>query len=154
MSTIAVRNRALPSIEKARVLLTECRKVQDVLRIKALAQAVASCEASENARDEASAIVLLAKARIGELTAAIEKSRTVGAGRGKGVTRVPSGNKSKTEQLEAEGISRKEAAECERIAALKRTGTGGRSRTSRPVDSRRSSTIARSTRSGSRSSGS
>jgi tRNA/tmRNA/rRNA uracil-C5-methylase (TrmA/RlmC/RlmD family) len=55
--------------------------VKEVMQIKALAQAVASCSASEEARDEAAAIVLLSKARIGELdllTTLIEQSTVPG----------------------------------------------------------------------------
>jgi len=64
-----VESGGLPSIEKARALLTHCRSVQECMRIKALAQAVASCTAAEASKNEAAAIVLLAKARVGELTA-------------------------------------------------------------------------------------
>lgn len=108
---------ALPSLEKARALLTQCRSVQEVMRIKALAQAVASCEASENARDEASAIVLLSKARIGELTMALEK---VPPGKRRGSEFLLGTQKSAA--LEADGLTRKEAAECERIADLHHSG--------------------------------
>ena len=69
MTAIQVRSEALPSLEKARMLLERCRSTQECQKIRALAQAVASCAATEQARDEAAAIVLLAKARIGELTA-------------------------------------------------------------------------------------
>jgi N6-adenosine-specific RNA methylase IME4 len=106
----------LPSIEKARSLLTQCRSVHEVMKIKALAQAVASCANAEGARDEAAAIVLLAKARIGDLTAAIPK------GQPKPGSRAEPGSAPKREALEAEGISRKEAAECEKIAGLARSG--------------------------------
>lgn len=66
--------------------------------------------------------MLLAKARVGELTSDLERAKVKGVGRGLGVRRVPDGNKSKSEALEEEGISRKEAAECEKIAALKASG--------------------------------
>ncbi len=120
--TLAVRSEALPTLEKARALLERSRKVQDVMKIKALAQAVASCEASESARIEACAIVLLAKARIGELTAAIEKAPAIGKRAGRGRIVSSAREQTKSAQLEAEGISRKEAAECERIAELKKSG--------------------------------
>ena len=69
MNNLARREASgLPSIEKARELLTRCRTVQECMKIKALAQAVASVEAGEAAKNEAGAIVLLAKARVGELT--------------------------------------------------------------------------------------
>ena len=59
MSDLARRDGGgLPSIEKARALLVQCRSVQECMKIKALAQAVASCTAVEEARDEASKIVL------------------------------------------------------------------------------------------------
>jgi N6-adenosine-specific RNA methylase IME4 len=112
----------LPSIERARVLLAQCRSVQEVVRIKALARAVASCTNAEGARDEAAAIVLLAKARVGELTAELPKAKAEHGGAGGGSRAVPVGNTSKSAALEAEGVSRKEAAECEKLAALKRDG--------------------------------
>ena len=108
----------LPSIEKARELLTRCRSVQECMKIKALAQAVASCADAEGARNEASAIVLLAKARVGELTAALTKAN---AGRhGKIASRVEV--ISKKSALAADGLSEKEAAECEKIASLQKSG--------------------------------
>lgn len=114
----------LPSIEKARALLTQCRSVQECMRIKALAQAVASCADAEGAKNEAAAIVLLAKARVGELTVeakAVAPKDRGAAGRGKKF--VPVGNElTRTARLEAEGLSRKEAAECEKIADLKKSG--------------------------------
>ncbi len=117
MSDLARRQEGgLPSIEKARALLTQCRSVQECMRIKALAQAVASCADAEGARNEAAAIVLLTKARVGELTAALPK-----AARGGAPTRGKS-NCSKAEQLFDESLSRKEAAECEKIASLKASG--------------------------------
>jgi hypothetical protein len=67
---------ALPSLEKARQLLEKSRTTQECMKIKALAQAVASCAATEQSRDEAAAIVLLAKARIGELTRDAEELLT------------------------------------------------------------------------------
>jgi N6-adenosine-specific RNA methylase IME4 len=122
MSThIEKRSSALPSIEKARVLLAQCRSVQECQKIKALAQAVASCSAVEEARDEASKIVLLAKARVGELTkegakAVPAKERNPSGGI------VPRRNDTRQAKLEAEGLSRKEAAECEKIADLQKSG--------------------------------
>ena len=67
--------------------------------------------AAELGRDEASAIVLLAKARVGELTAALPKLTKAEAGSRRELA-------TKNDSLEAEGISRKEAAECEKIASL------------------------------------
>jgi hypothetical protein len=98
---------ALPSIEKARFLLEKCRTTNECQRIRALAQAVASCAATEQARDEAAAIVLLAKARIGELTATMKRINPGGKGGG---SNVPAGNVRRTEALAAEGLSRKDAA--------------------------------------------
>ncbi len=77
---------------------------------------------------DAAEIVIEAKAKIGEFTKAMAKARTKGAGRGLGS--VPSGNKPKGAQLEAEHLSRKEAAECEAIHAI-RAPTGRRTRTPR-----------------------
>ncbi len=122
MSKLATRAPAgLPSLEKARAILTRCRTVQECMKIKALAQAVASCADAEGARDEAAAIVLLAKARVGELTQKIERApHARGAGRGKWA--VPTGNTPKGDTLSRDGLTRKAAAECEKIAALKASG--------------------------------
>ena len=109
---------ALPSLEKARQLLEHSRTTQECMKIKAIAQAVASCTATEQARDEACAIVLLAKARIGELTREMPKAPPVS---GKRAATVPIGN-TKRDALAAEGLSRKNAAECEKIADLKKSG--------------------------------
>lgn len=76
--------------------------------------------ASEQARNEASAIVLLAKARVGELTREMPQ-----ADRGGKPDRGAS-NSSKSGQLTAEGLSRKDAAECEKIAFARRGGTNRR----------------------------
>jgi hypothetical protein len=69
--------------------------------------ATSSCAATEQARDDAAAIVLLAKARIGELTREMPKAKAGRAGGPNPV--VPSGNK--TSALAAEGLSRKDAAD-------------------------------------------
>ena len=113
MTAIQVRSEALPSLEKARMLLERCRSTQECQKIRALAQAVASCAATEQARDEAAAIVLLAKARIGELTREMTKVTPQVSGRagGKGSSRAE--QPSKSAALAAEGLSRKDAAECE-----------------------------------------
>jgi hypothetical protein len=109
---------ALPSLEKARSLLEGCRKTHECQKIKALAQAVAYCATSVQARDEASAIVLLAKARIGELTAEVKALPPT-----ERRTSLPAETKStRTDRLAAEGLSRKDAGECEKIAALKKSG--------------------------------
>ena len=112
----------LPSIEKARELLTRCRTVQECMKIKALAQAVASVEDGEAAKNEAAAIVLLAKARVGELTAALPKTAPSEKGErsAKNVGSRP--EQTKSGRLEAEGLSRKEAAECEKISSLQKSG--------------------------------
>ena len=115
--TLALVSKAnsLPSIEKARDLLAHCRSIQEVKKIKAVADAVKSCEMSEDAAREAHAIVLFAKARIGELTAELPKS-----------TKAQAGSRTKLapkrDALDSEGISRKEAAECERLAEMQKTG--------------------------------
>ena len=88
---------------------------------RALAQAVASCAATEQARDDAAAIVLLAKARIGELTAEVKATRPAEVARSGGHAKAasfrPGTQQTRTERLAAEGLSRKDAAECEKIAA-------------------------------------
>jgi N6-adenosine-specific RNA methylase IME4 len=112
---------ALPSLEKARSILERCRATGECMRIRAIAQAVASVAASEAARDEALAIVLMAKARIGELTA--EVKATPPAEKGKRARGVRSGaERTRTERLAADNLSRKNAAECEKIALLRKSG--------------------------------
>jgi len=74
---------------------------------------------------EASEIVLLAKARIGELTAEVkgltESERGKLGGRGRKL--VPAGDKlSRSAALDAEGLTRKDAAACEAIRRLKDAG--------------------------------
>lgn len=127
MKSITVRSDALPSLEKARALLEHSRTTQECMKIRALAQAVASCAATEQARDEAAAIVLLAKARIGELTKEIPivspKEKASAGGHAKaGHVLSSDREQSKSERLASEGLSRKDAAECEKIAALKKSG--------------------------------
>lgn len=122
MSDIVVRSEALPSLEKARALLERCRSTQECMHIKALAQAVASAAASEQAKNEAAAIVLLAKARVGELT---RETAPPVPNDGSRNGHVPVGNVTKpkrTDALAAQGLSRKDAAECEKLADLKRSG--------------------------------
>jgi N6-adenosine-specific RNA methylase IME4 len=114
----------LPSIEKARALLTQCRSVQEVMRIKALAQAVASCANAEGARDEAAAIVLLARRRCGEIETEIKATPPEVSGARGGhakagtVGRSQVEQPSRTERLAVEGRSRKTAAEDQKLAAL------------------------------------
>jgi transposase len=71
-------------------------------------------ERDRRAYVEAEAIILLAKARIGELTAGMQKAKPSGAGKGHGS--VPSRNTPKRKALESEGLTRKDAAECENEA--------------------------------------
>lgn len=111
--------KALLSIDRARALLDRCRTVSECMRIKAIAQAVASMKAGEAAGIEAAQVVLLAKARVGVLTAALHKAKPGRGGKGK-KSLVTAGNKSS--RLAAEGISRKAAAENEKIAALQESG--------------------------------
>lgn len=113
---------ALPSIEKARAMLEQCRRVNECQKIRALAQAVASCAATEQARDHAAAIVLLAKARIGELTAQVKATPNDGRRGNQHEARSRPERATRTDRLAAEGLSRKDAAECEKIAELKKSG--------------------------------
>ena len=114
----------LPSLEKARAALVQCRTMAEVGKIKALAMAVASCAAAESTRTEAAGIVLECKARMGEITAELPKTP---AGRPEKISsqREPISPRppSKSEALEAEGVSRKSAAENEKLASLKADGT-------------------------------
>jgi len=65
-----------------------------------------------------SAIVLLAKARIGELTAEMAKVPAGDARVGRSPESRSGTQVTKRDALAAEGLSRKDAAECEKIAAL------------------------------------
>lgn len=113
---------ALPSLDKVRTILAAAETIRDVQKVKALAQAVANCEVSEDARERAHKIVILAKARMGELTRAMPKvpPRVSGKAGGKGTSKaeVPS----KRDSLKAEGVSEKQAAEAEKLAAMKDSG--------------------------------
>ena len=104
----------LPSLEKARAILTKCRSVQEVMKIKAIAQAVASCHAAEQAGHEAQAIVLLATARVGELTKELEDTRKTSR-----QFAAPSGKLTKRENLAKHGLD-----------SSGRVGRGARSLTS------------------------
>jgi len=116
VSNIEKRATALPSLEKARSLLATCRSVGEVAKIRALAQAVATSERGREIAIEAEGIVLFADARIGELTAEILEVKRGGArDRGKS-------NCSRGEQLNAEGISRKRAVECQKMSVLEKSG--------------------------------
>jgi len=123
---VAEKSNALPSLEKARQLLEHSRTTQECMKIKALAQAVASCAATEQSRDEAAAIVLLAKARIGELTREMKAVPAGERGGGRKSDEIarsrPEQAIQRTERLAAEGLTRKDAAECEKIADLKKSG--------------------------------
>ena len=119
MTAMIHRNESLPSLDKARALLERSRSTQEVMRIKALAQAVAAVAATEQARDEAAAIVLLAKARIGS-SRPRSQSRCMAARAG--ARKFRSGTIAKATVWLPEGISRKDAAECEKIAGLKKSG--------------------------------
>lgn len=78
---------------------------------------MATLERGKEIAIEAGEIVLLADARIGELTR--EFKGAPGARR----DLVPVGNKvARTDALAEEGLSRKQAAECEKIAALAEAG--------------------------------
>lgn len=109
----------LPSLEKARAALVQCRTMAEVGKIKALAMAVASCAAAESTRTEAAGIVLECKARMGEITAELPKAPE----RGKRTPVFPAGTPHKSAALASEGVSRKSAAENEKLASLKADGT-------------------------------
>lgn len=116
---------ALPSLDQARAILASKETIREVRHIEALAQAVKSRAASEDARNHAAALVLLCQARIGELTQRItaEPAHVTGARGGRGRKAVPGGNTlSRSARLEAEGLTRKDASECEAIARLDERG--------------------------------
>lgn len=116
--TVAIvrKAEALPSLEKVRFMLAETVSAHEVKKIRAIAQAVASVERGKEIAQDAGEIILLADARVGELTREIEKAPRGGKPeRGKS-------NTSKREVLLADGVSEKQAAQCEKIAALKDSG--------------------------------
>lgn len=118
MGAIVQRSSALPSVEKARALLAEARSIGAVKKISAIAQAVATSERGKEIAVEAEAIVLFAKARIGELTKELDKAE-----RARNDLRSAEERRAtKTGALEAEGLSRKQAAECEKIAVVAKSG--------------------------------
>lgn len=114
---------ALPSVEKARGLLAHARSTHEVKKIRAVAQAVATLERGKEIAIDAGEIVLLADVRIGELTKEMQKAAPkAGPGRSNKTKSASPTAFSKTAQLAAEGISKQQAAECERIAELAATG--------------------------------
>ena len=116
MSKALAKAGALPSIERARELLSKARSTDEVMKIRVLAQAVASVRRGTAAGVEAAEIVLLAKARIGELTSELAQAPNEGGPKRK------SSSVKKHDSLAAEGLSRKDAAECEAIRRLKDAG--------------------------------
>lgn len=124
MSDLAKRSESLPSLEKARAMLERCESLGECQKMKALAQAVASVAVSEEARERAAKIVLLAKARGGELTAEMVKApppKDFGGKRAVSSAREQTAA-TKSAALAAEGLTRKDASEYERLAALKKSG--------------------------------
>lgn len=97
-TAITVSARALPTIEKARTLLAEARSPGEIRKIKAVAQAIATLERGKEIAIDAGEIILLADARIGELTAALPKAAPGGRGGG---AKVSAGNNRKGEELDA-----------------------------------------------------
>jgi hypothetical protein len=120
VSIARVENGALPSIDRARAMLAEARSTNEVRKIRAVAQAVATLERGKEIAIDAAEIILQADARIGELT------REMGDEKGpKGRPRkgAPSGNTfSRTAKLDVENLTRKQAAECEKVAKLNDSG--------------------------------
>lgn len=116
VQTLAVRpHEALPSVEKARALLAECRSTHEVKKIHALAQAVATAARGTEIGLDASEIVLWAKRRIGELSIALPKA--------------PSGNarvspesgvrtQAKQDALAVYGLTKQRVSEAEKIAVM------------------------------------
>jgi N6-adenosine-specific RNA methylase IME4 len=117
-----VRSEALPSLEKARQLLTRCRSIGEVQKIKALAQAVASCAASERSRDEALAIVLECRAQRGDILRDLDKTPAQEKGRrsGKNVSgKTPSTFRS---EIEANHLDTKTVSDDYKLAELRKSG--------------------------------
>lgn len=107
------------------MLLASTRSAHEVKKIRAVAQAIATLERGKEIAVDAGEIVLLADARIGELTRELPKAPTPkdgAAGPGRGKTSLASRPVSKTERLAQEGITKQQAAECERIADLAASG--------------------------------
>ena len=126
-TAIVTRTSGLPSIERAKAVLDQAKIPAEVRKIKILAQAVATLERGKEIGIDAGEIVLLADARIGELTRAMApmppaKSGAIARGKGSPAGRLPS----KGEQLYAEGISKQLASECEKVAALSDSGALGK----------------------------
>jgi hypothetical protein len=72
-------------------------------------------------------VILMADARIGELTREMQKTAPEEKGRrAHAVGSRPEPTPTKRDALAAEGISRKQAAQCEKIAAVQRAMVGGR----------------------------
>jgi N6-adenosine-specific RNA methylase IME4 len=68
-NAIVVRTSALPSVEKARALLAETCSVEEIQKIKVIAQAVATLERGKEIACDAGEIIVLADTRRAELEA-------------------------------------------------------------------------------------
>lgn len=112
---IVKRGEALPSVEKAWELLKRTRSSDDVRKIRAIAQAVATAERGRALGIDAAEIVAWADRRAGELSKGLDKAKVRGNQHG-GKVRVS--DSTKTAQLAAAGVSKQRAAEREKIASL------------------------------------
>ncbi len=105
---------ALPSVEKARMLLAQARSTNEPRKIRAIAQAVATLERGKEIGIDAAEIVVLCDVRIGELTSVMFKATHGGLGGGSKVR--DADFRSKDEELKAEGLNKQQASRCETMA--------------------------------------
>lgn len=124
-SIVPGRGEALPSIEKAHAILAQARTVNEVKKVRVIAQAVATHERGKEIAIDAAAIVLEAEARIGELTREMAQMSPQESGQkhGKKGAIIEIAPFSKRDALEAEGLTQDVASRCERIASLRDEGS-------------------------------
>jgi N6-adenosine-specific RNA methylase IME4 len=81
---LATTSSALPSVERARALLAACAAPDEVQKIKAVAQAVATLHRGQEIACDAGEIIVLADTRIAELEAEERSTRRHGGARKQG----------------------------------------------------------------------
>jgi hypothetical protein len=116
----AKRGELLP-VEQARAILASCTKVDEVKRIADQASAIRLYlrrqRAALDSQNHATEIMLHSQARLGEMTAAMER-----APGGRGKTGPKAGPVSKLAELAEHGISKQEASRWKKLAEAAATG--------------------------------
>ena len=110
-------------LERVRAQLAEARSIEDVLELRdqtsALQTYARKKKLNEESMRELTELQIRVQRRLGEMTAAMEKTRPGGAIDGKkGGSRVHGGDSRKSDALAAVGLTKQEASTYERLAAI------------------------------------